>query len=177
MLHPVILLIVTRVCVVVIFIALDKIFFYPFVNQWTIPLSLIQLSWNGPLYVLRDHKLWFKKKKFFSVKIDFVLANSADPDEMLHSVALHLGLLCSWYYDNYCICFNPLLHTSAFGRLWNVRFWKIWKMEHLLLRSKCSIFHNIFKTIEMYKLFFGKYLKIWIIQAQPIFDRHLISTT
>ena len=26
-------------------------------------------------------------------------------------------------------------------------------MEHLLLRSKCSIFHNIFKTIEMQKLF------------------------
>ena len=27
-------------------------------------------------------------------------------------------------------------------------FGKIWKMKHLLLRSKCSIFHN-FKTIEM----------------------------
>ena len=45
---------------------------------------------------------------------------------------------------------NPLLHTSAFGRLWNVRFFKIlWKMENLLLRSKCSNFHNILKTVEM----------------------------
>ena len=26
-------------------------------------------------------------------------------------------------------------------------------MEHLLLRSKCSIFHDIFKTIEMWKIF------------------------
>ena len=60
---------------------------------------------------------------------------------------------------------NLLLHTSALGCLWNVRVLKIlWKIKHLLLRSKCSIFHNkcIFKTIEMYKIFFGKYLKIWI---------------
>ena len=32
-------------------------------------------------------------------------------------------------------------------------------MEHLLMRSKCSIFHDIFKTIAMWKIFFGKYLK------------------
>ena len=37
-----------------------------------------------------------KKKDFFflSLKIDFVLANSADLDEMLHYVAFHLGLHC-----------------------------------------------------------------------------------
>ena len=29
---------------------------------------------------------------FFSLKIDFVLANSADPDEMLHIAAFHLGV-------------------------------------------------------------------------------------
>ena len=28
------------------------------------------------------------------MKIDFVLANSADPDEMQHSAAFHLGLHC-----------------------------------------------------------------------------------
>ena len=31
---------------------------------------------------------------FFSLKIDFVLANSADPDEMSLHVAIHLGLHC-----------------------------------------------------------------------------------
>ena len=32
---------------------------------------------------------------------------------------------------------NPLLHTSAFGCFWNLRFLKIlWKIEHLLMRSK-----------------------------------------
>ena len=29
---------------------------------------------------------------FLSLKIDFVLVNSADPDEMLHYAAFHLGL-------------------------------------------------------------------------------------
>ena len=30
----------------------------------------------------------------FSLKIVFVLANSVDPDEMLHYAAFHLGLHC-----------------------------------------------------------------------------------
>ena len=62
------------------------------------------------------------------------------------------------------ITLNPLLHTSTFGRLWNVSFLKIlWKMEHFLLRSKCSIFHNIFKLVKCKKIFIGKYLQNWII--------------
>ena len=31
---------------------------------------------------------------FICLKIDFVFANSADPDEMLHYAAFHLGLHC-----------------------------------------------------------------------------------
>ena len=31
---------------------------------------------------------------FLFLKIDFVLANSADPDEMLHYAAFHMGLHC-----------------------------------------------------------------------------------
>ena len=31
---------------------------------------------------------------FLSLKMDLVLANSADPDEMLHYAAFHLGLHC-----------------------------------------------------------------------------------
>ena len=40
---------------------------------------------------------------------------------------------------------NLLLHNNPFWRLWNIMNLKIlWKMEHLLFFSKCSIFHNIF---------------------------------
>ena len=34
----------------------------------------------------------FKNNVFLSLKIDLVLANSADPDEMPHYAAFHLGL-------------------------------------------------------------------------------------
>ena len=35
-----------------------------------------------------------KKIVFYSLTINFVLANSADPDEMPHYAAFHLGLHC-----------------------------------------------------------------------------------
>ena len=55
-----------------------------------------------------------------------------------------LDCIISWSLPPFLVLlFNPLLHTSTFGCLW------LWTMEHLLIRSKCSIFHNIFKTIEM----------------------------
>ena len=34
----------------------------------------------------------FRKKLFLSLKINLVLANSADPDDILHNAAFHLGL-------------------------------------------------------------------------------------
>ena len=39
-------------------------------------------------------ELKFQKNIFISLKIDFVLANSADPDEMQHHAAFYLGLHC-----------------------------------------------------------------------------------
>ena len=33
------------------------------------------------VYVLRSHRIQFPKKSFLSLKIDFIIANSADPDE------------------------------------------------------------------------------------------------
>ena len=51
----------------------------------------------GPLDKLRDHRLRmkFKKNVFLSaLKIDFVLLNNADTDELQHYVAFHLGLHC-----------------------------------------------------------------------------------
>ena len=50
---------------------------------------------DGPLYILRRHRLQFPKQiVFLSMKFDFVLANSEDLDKMLHNAAFHLGLLC-----------------------------------------------------------------------------------
>ena len=36
----------------------------------------------------------FKNSVFISLKIHFVIANSVDPDKMLHYAAFHLGLHC-----------------------------------------------------------------------------------
>ena len=36
----------------------------------------------------------FKNIVFLSLKINFVLANSVDPDEMTYYAAFHLGLHC-----------------------------------------------------------------------------------
>ena len=47
------------------------------------------------IIILRGHRLKFPKNiVFLSLKIDFGLANSADPDEMLHHAAFQLGLQC-----------------------------------------------------------------------------------
>ena len=45
--------------------------------------------------------------------------------------------------------FNPFIHNNAVWRLWNIMHLTIlWKMEHFLQKmNKCSIFHNIFKSI------------------------------
>ena len=50
------------------------------------PASFIQYTWDSPLYILRGHRSLFPKNiVFHSLKIHFVLANSADPDDMLHN--------------------------------------------------------------------------------------------
>ena len=46
-------------------------------------------------YILRGHRLQFANKiVLLSLKKGFALANSADPVEMLHHIAFHLGLIC-----------------------------------------------------------------------------------
>ena len=37
---------------------------------------------DGQLYILRGHKLYFRKKCILSLTIDFVLANNVDSDQM-----------------------------------------------------------------------------------------------
>ena len=47
------------------------------------------------LYVEGMHAIISKNIVCFSLKIDFVFANSVDPDEMLHFGAFHMGLHCT----------------------------------------------------------------------------------
>ena len=62
----------------------------------------------------------------------------------------------------FCV-FNPLPDRDAFWRLWKMWYLKTWwKMKHLLLRSKCSILHHVFKAIQKYNITFWKKSKIWI---------------
>ena len=59
-----------------------------------IKLHTIKLGWSIP-YIEGSQVIILKKIiVFLSLKIDFVLANSVDPDEMLHYAAFHLGLHC-----------------------------------------------------------------------------------
>ena len=54
----------------------------------------ISLEWSI-VYISGSHRLWFSNKiVFLSMKIVIVLANSRDPDGMLHHVVFHLGLHC-----------------------------------------------------------------------------------
>ena len=61
--------------------------------EFSINLYTSTISQDCPMCILRGHTLYFPKI-FISLKIDFVLTNSADPDEMLHNAAFHLGLHC-----------------------------------------------------------------------------------
>ena len=63
------------------------------------------------VYKLRGHRLQFLKNiVFLSLKSDFVLTNSADPDEIRPYAAFHLVLHCftqckidSWIYFQYIL--------------------------------------------------------------------------
>ena len=67
---------------------------------------------SGPLYILRGLRYNFHRSiVFLSSKIDFVLANSADPDEMPHNAAFNLGLHCLLKYSLWGLC----------GGLWSTK--------------------------------------------------------
>ena len=66
----------------------------PFVDQLSIPISLIQLQQDGPLYILKG-LIIISKKYLISVS---ELANSVDHDDMPHSAAFHMCLHCLQKY-------------------------------------------------------------------------------
>ena len=50
---------------------------------------------NIPFCILRGHRLKFLDYDvFLSLKVVLILANSANPDELQHYAAFHLGLHC-----------------------------------------------------------------------------------
>ena len=51
---------------------------------------------DDPLYIFRGQMLYFPKNSSLlqSLKIEFVLTNSADPNEMSHYATFRLGLHC-----------------------------------------------------------------------------------
>ena len=65
----------------------------------------IHYTWGGTLYILRGNRLFSQNTKcitFLSLRIDFVLANGADPGEMLYHAAFHLGLHCLLKPHSHC---------------------------------------------------------------------------
>ena len=51
------------------------------------------MSQKSPFYILQDHAYIILKMVFLSLKIDFVFANSADPDEMQHFILIVIAIL------------------------------------------------------------------------------------
>ena len=66
---------------------------------------------------------------FLSLNMDFVLANSADPDEMTHRVAFHLGLPCSIKYP-----IRGFWYTKDIQRL-NISYIRIQKLPCFITKS------------------------------------------
>ena len=74
---------------------------------------------------------------FLSLNMDFVIANSTDPDEMTHHVAFHLGLPCSMKYP-----IRGFWYTKGIQRVYkglsSLIFW--YKSCHVLQRSAFIVF-------------------------------------
>ena len=74
---------------------------------------------------------------FLSLNMDFVIANSADQDEMTHHVAFHLGLPCSIKYP-----IRGFWYTKRIQRLSSLIFG--YKSCHVLQRIKFVIAFIVF---------------------------------
>ena len=77
----------------------------PFVIK-TIALSIFEwLFYTGFTVYIEGSQVIFSKKYCFCFFVNhFVLANSADPDEMLQYAAFHLGLHCLPKYQGFLVC-------------------------------------------------------------------------
>ena len=65
------------------------------------------------VYIKGSQVILSKQFIFLSLKINFVLANSVDPDEMTHYAAFHLGLHCFQKYSfTRCLVLKGLICNS-----------------------------------------------------------------
>ena len=63
--------------------------------NFSVKFDTVNSGWSLNVYIDGATGYNFQKNIVLnSLKIDIVLANSADPDEMPHYAAFHLGLLC-----------------------------------------------------------------------------------
>ena len=74
-------------------------------NLWCTNYSSVQTNTRFTVFcILMGHKSTFLNFNIFLfLKIVYILANSADPDEMPHNAAFHLGLHCLPKYLFICI--------------------------------------------------------------------------
>ena len=73
--------------------ATPKSFLFLYVTmEFPIKFDIVKSEWSI-VYIEWTQGIISNKKNLF-LKINFVFANSADPDEMLHYAAFHLGLYC-----------------------------------------------------------------------------------
>ena len=65
--------------------------------EFPLQFDTVKSGWSI-VYIEGSQVIISKNILFFSLKVDFVLANSADPDEMPHYVAFHLSFHCLQKY-------------------------------------------------------------------------------
>ena len=61
--------------------------------EFPIKLDTVKLGWSI-VYIEGPQVITYKTYCIFSLKIDFVLANTADPYEIRHYAGFHLGPHC-----------------------------------------------------------------------------------
>ena len=76
-----------------------------------VPIQINTIRMGFPIHILRGHRLKFSNNYVLqSLKIVFIFANSAGPDEMPRCVAFHLGLHCLPKYP-----FSSFQYTMGYG--------------------------------------------------------------
>ena len=67
------------------------------------PIHIDTTSMGLPIVYFKGAHFEFSKNLLLSLKIVLILGNSADPDEMQHDAAFHLGLHCLPKYSSRCL--------------------------------------------------------------------------
>ena len=75
------------------------------IATYPVCILLVTIKWKVSWCISRGYRLEFPNKTvFLSMKIVYIYANSADPDEMPNYAGFHLGLHCLTKYL-FLVCF------------------------------------------------------------------------